>query len=87
MFGVAIIAGPWILADLESGVWGGNNVGVNPTNTPINSSKFVTAVLKGRPGSWALKGGDAQSGRLKTMFDGPRPPHYTPMVKQVSPCK
>ena len=86
-FGVAIVAGPWVLADLESGVWGGNNVGVNPTNTPINRSKFVTAMLKGRPGSWALKGGDAQSGRLKTMFDGPRPPHYSPMVKQVSPCK
>ena len=82
-----IVAGPWVLADLESGVWGGNNVGVNPTNTPINTSKFVTAILKGKPGSWALKGGDAQSGRLKTMFDGPRPPHYSPMVKQVSPCK
>jgi hypothetical protein len=29
-----------------------------------------------------LKGGDAESGLLKTMFDGPRPPHYSPMVKQ-----
>lgn len=84
-FGCCVIAGPWVLADLESGVWGGNNIGVNPTNTPINSSKFVTAMLKGRPGGWELKGGDAQSGKLKTVFDGPRPPHYDPMVKQVSP--
>jgi hypothetical protein len=37
------------MADLESGVWAGSNVGVNPTNTPINSSKFVTAMLKGQP--------------------------------------
>jgi len=42
-------AGPWVMADLESGVWAGSNAGVNPTNTPINSSKFVTAMLKGQP--------------------------------------
>jgi hypothetical protein len=75
-------AGRWVMADLESGVWAGSNEGVTPTNTPFNTSKFVTAMLKGKPGEWALKGGDAQSGALKELFDGPRPPHYSPMAKQ-----
>lgn len=75
-------AGPWVQADLESGVWGGNVATVNPTNTPINTSTFVTAMLKGRTGHFTLKGGDAESGRLKVLFDGPRPPHYTPMDKR-----
>ena len=52
------------------------------SNTPINAS-FVTAMLKGDSGNrWALKGGDAQSGRLDTLFEGPRAARYTPMKKQ-----
>mmetsp|Transcript_20368 Transcript_20368/g.52891 ORF Transcript_20368/g.52891 Transcript_20368/m.52891 type:complete len:373 (-) Transcript_20368:215-1333(-) len=79
--------GPWVRADLEMGVWAGNRRGnhsvpaVNPLNTPINTT-FVTAMLKGRSGNWALKHGNAQSGALTTLFDGPRPLGYEVMSKQ-----
>lgn len=79
--------GPWIRGDLEAGVWGGNKrgahgaVAVNKKNVPMNST-FVTAMLKGRSGHWALKGGNAQTGSLTTLFDGPRPPGYEKMYKQ-----
>ena len=46
------------------------------------NSTFVTAMLKGRSGSWALKGGDGQVGPLATLFEGPRPPGYEIMYKQ-----
>ena len=81
--------GPWVRADLEMGVWAGNRrgthaaVAVNPRNVPINST-FVTAMLKGKSGAWALKHGNAQSGGLTTLFDGPRPPGYEVMSKQGS---
>jgi hypothetical protein len=41
-------------------------------------------VVKGKAGGFAIKGGDAQSGGLKTMYDGARPtvPGYNPMRKQ-----
>ena len=74
--------GPWVMADLEDGVWGGNISTVNTQNTPINGSKFVTAMLKGEPGHWQLKGGDAQSGQLEVKFDGPRPVGYEVMQKK-----
>jgi len=73
--------GPWVMADLENGLFGGNET-VNPRNTPIQA-QYVVAMLKGRQGgTYALKGGDAQGGRLKTLFDGPRSPGYIPMRKQ-----
>lgn len=34
------------------------------------------------PGHWAIKGGDAQAGTLKTYWDGHRAPKYAPMKKQ-----
>ena len=34
--------------------------------------RFVTGVAKGEPHHWASLGGNAQSGPLATMFDGPR---------------
>lgn len=74
--------GPWVMADLESGVWGGNDPSENTQNTPMNGSKFVTAMLKGKPGHWQLKGGDAQSGQLNIKFDGPRPLGYEVMQKK-----
>eukprot|EP00756_Hemistasia_phaeocysticola_P065915 Hpha_TRINITY_DN8881_c0_g1::TRINITY_DN8881_c0_g1_i1::g.141538::m.141538/K20844/abf1; non-reducing end alpha-L-arabinofuranosidase len=72
--------GPFVMADLEQGLWPGN-VTSTPTNTPIIAD-FVTAMVKGGPGYFALKGGDAQKGKLRTLFDGPRPPKYEVMKKQ-----
>jgi hypothetical protein len=48
---------------------------------PINH-RFVTAIVKGEPNHWAIRGGNAQSGGLTTMFDGPRPNGYHPMKKE-----
>ena len=45
---------------------------VTLTNTPL-TTPFVTAYLRGSPDSFMLKGGDATTGALKTMYDGPRP--------------
>jgi hypothetical protein len=73
--------GPWVMADLENGVFGGQSFAAPATNTSLVSD-FVTALLKGHPGGFALKGGDAQAGNLKLMYDGPRPSGYDPMKKQ-----
>merc|ERR1711907_591111 len=34
------------------------------------------------PGHWAIKGGNAQTGKLTVYFDGKRAPGYAPMKKQ-----
>jgi len=39
-------------------------------------------MLKGGPNLMAIKGGDAQSGRLQSLYSGPRPDGYSPMKKQ-----
>jgi hypothetical protein len=73
--------GPWVMADLENGLFAGTN-GTNTKNTPLTSD-YVTALIKGKAGGFALKGGNAQSGMLKTMYDGARPTGgYDPMKKQ-----
>ena len=74
--------GPWIMADLENGLWAGNQ-SVNSGNTPITSD-FVFAMLKGGENGFALKGGDANGVSLKVMYDGSRPQGYQPMHKQGS---
>jgi hypothetical protein len=74
-------AGPWVMADMENGVYAGPSFAANPMDTPL-VSPYVTAMVIGRSGSFALRGGDAQSGLLKTMYDGARPKGYDPMKKQ-----
>jgi hypothetical protein len=75
--------GPWVQADLENGLFAGGN-GVNPDNHGDNSA-FVTALLKnnGRT-TYAIKGGNAQSGALATWYDGPLPNlgGYAPMHQE-----
>jgi hypothetical protein len=72
--------GPWVMADLEWGLFSGVNAGHN-TNPTVNH-RFVTAIVKGEPNHWAIRSGNAQSGGLSTTFDGPRPNGYHPMKKQ-----
>jgi len=74
-------SGPWVMADLEDGVFAGQSFDPPSTNTPLIAD-YVTAMLKGRAGGFALKGGSAQSGTLKTMYDGRRPNGYDPMRKE-----
>eukprot|EP00928_Gymnodinium_smaydae_P005644 TRINITY_DN11918_c0_g1_i2.p1 TRINITY_DN11918_c0_g1~~TRINITY_DN11918_c0_g1_i2.p1 ORF type:complete len:293 (-),score=34.94 TRINITY_DN11918_c0_g1_i2:236-1114(-) len=79
-------AGPWVMADLEDGLWAGSELPYSKTNVPIEAN-FATAMLKGSAHSFELKAGDAQGGRLRTLYEGPRPPKYGTMRKQgVNPC-
>jgi hypothetical protein len=73
--------GPWVMADLENGLFAGTN-GTNNNNTPLTHD-YVTAMVKGKAGRFAIKGGNAQTGMLKTMYDGARPTGgYDPMKKE-----
>ena len=75
--------GPWIMADLENGLFSGVNAGYN-ANDPSIGNRFVTAVIKGQPNHWAIRGGNAQSGALSTFYSGARPnvSGYNPMHKE-----
>jgi len=73
-------SGPWIMGDLEWGLFSGASAGYN--NIPSVNHNYVTAIVKGEPNHWAIRGGDAQSGSLSTMFDGVRPSGYNPMKKE-----
>ncbi|MFC1415518.1 arabinofuranosidase catalytic domain-containing protein [Streptacidiphilus cavernicola] len=75
--------GPWVEADMENGMFQGDN-GSNTANAG-NRSAFVTAVLKNNgQTTYALKGGNAQSGGLSTWWSGALPTRggYTPMHQE-----
>ncbi len=73
-------SGPWVMADLENGLWAGSDR-VTPTNLPMTYD-YVMAMVKGGTNGFALKAGDATAGPLQTMYNGPRPSGYQPMKKQ-----
>ena len=81
-------AGPWIMADLEAGLFSGYDAKVNEGDPAIDAWRFVTAVVNGGGGNkWELRGGNAQTGKLATYYDGVRPGSktgnaYYPMHKQ-----
>jgi hypothetical protein len=95
VWGSGVGGGPWVMADLENGLYPGWENGQDrniSTNTPLRHD-FITALLVGDTadkndgnGRFALYGGDATGGSLKTMYDGVRPqrPEYAPMHKQGS---
>ncbi|MFG1807726.1 arabinofuranosidase catalytic domain-containing protein [Streptomyces sp. NPDC049040] len=75
--------GPWIMADLENGLFSGVNQHLNSGDPTINY-RYTTAIIKGKQNRWAIRGGNAQSGNLSTFYDGVRPnvSGYNPMKKQ-----
>ena len=92
--------GPWVMADLENGLYAGWENGQDKnisTNKPLKFD-YVTGILLGdtreknnNKGRFALLGGDATGadatyGKLAVMYDGIRPekPGYVPMQKQGS---
>jgi hypothetical protein len=95
IWGTGVQGGPWVMADLENGLFPGWENGQDrniSTNTPVLYD-FVTALIVGDTadknagkGRFAVYGGDATNGVLKTMYDGIRPekPGYVPMRKQGS---
>jgi non-reducing end alpha-L-arabinofuranosidase len=79
--------GPWIMADMEAGLFSGYDAKQNVGDPTINAWRFVTAVVNGGGGNkWDLRGGDAQKGALTTFYSGVRPgsrenSSYYPMRK------
>ena len=71
--------GPWIMMDFENGLWAGD---VKEAPASSITSKYVTAMAKGKLGGFTLKGGDAQQGVLQTLHEGKRPEGYEAMQKQ-----
>jgi hypothetical protein len=76
-------SGPWIMADLENGLFSGINAG-NNGGDPSISYRFVTAVIKGTSNLWAIRGANSASGGLSTYYSGVRPNKsgYNPMSKE-----
>jgi non-reducing end alpha-L-arabinofuranosidase len=76
-------SGPWVEADMENGLFSGSN-GSNTANDG-NASNFVTAMLKNNgQTTYALKGGNADSGGLSTWWEGALPDigGYAPMHQE-----
>ncbi|CRL22783.1 Twin-arginine translocation pathway, signal sequence [Penicillium camemberti] len=76
-------SGPWLMADLENGLFSGSS-SANNAGDPSLSYRFVNAVLKGGPNKWAIRAGNAASGSLSTYYSGARPSAsgYNPMSKE-----
>ena len=75
--------GPWVMADLENGLFSGVNAGYNANDATVNF-RYTTAIIKGKANNWAIRTGNAQSGGLTTQYNGARPnvSGYNPMKKQ-----
>ncbi|WP_315760711.1 arabinofuranosidase catalytic domain-containing protein [Sphingomonas sp. Y38-1Y] len=79
--------GPWIMSDMEAGLFSGYEAGVNAANPSIDW-RFVTGMFGGGGRNfWNLRGGDAQAGALRTFYEGARPGSrendaYFPMHKK-----
>jgi hypothetical protein len=78
--------GPWVMGDLENGLWAGDSTPYNANGSISADWKYVTGVVKGDVAGrnhWTIKEGNAQSGGLTTPFDGQRPSaRYNPMKKE-----
>jgi hypothetical protein len=76
-------SGPWVEADMENGMFQGDN-GSNTKNLG-NNSTYVTAMLKNNgQDTYAIKGGNSQSGSLSTWWNGGLPTRggYRPMHQE-----
>jgi hypothetical protein len=80
-WGTGAGSGPWIMADMENGLFSGASAGYNAADKSI-TSRFVTAMVKGESDQWEIRGGNAASGSLSTYYSGVRPTGYNPMKKE-----
>jgi hypothetical protein len=80
--------GPWIMSDMEAGLFSGYNARQNIANPTIDSWRFVTGAVNGGGGNnWEIWGGNAQEGSLKPFYKGIRPgslenDYYYPMHRK-----
>ncbi len=83
VWGYGTGSGPWVMADLENGLFSGVNSGYN-SNDPTVNYRYLTAIIKGGANQWAIRAGNAQSGSLSTFYSGARPnvAGYNPMKKE-----
>lgn len=79
--------GPWIMADMEAGLFSGYNHKKNDVPS-ITDWRFVSVFVNGGDGNrWDLNGGDATKEELTTFYSGARPhtpesSAYYPMSKK-----
>ena len=80
--------GPWIMADMESGLFSGFNAKKNDVPS-ITDWRFVSAYVNGGgENKWDLRGGDATKPDVITFYEGERPSSpsqddvYYPMSKK-----
>jgi hypothetical protein len=84
IWGTGAGAGPWVMADLEGGLYVKGASGQN-TSVPTLTYTYVTAMEKNNgTGTFAIKGADATTGSLSTFYSGAVPPGYSPGKKQGS---
>ena len=75
-------SGPWVMADLEYGLFAQGDTKKNPNN-PSQTATFVTAVLKNNGTTeFSIRGGAATTGGLSTYYKGALPGGWSPMKKQ-----
>ena len=81
VWGTGAGSGPWVMADLEGGLYSKGSIGQN-TSDPSLTSTYVTAFEKNNGTSeMQLKGADATvSGNLTAFYKGSLP--YAKMAKQ-----
>jgi hypothetical protein len=73
--------GPWVMADMENGLFSGPNKGLNSAD-PTVAFQFTTAMVFGQANHWKILTGNAQSGGLSTAGIWARPSGYNPMHKE-----
>jgi len=74
-------SGPWVMADMENGLFSGESATSN-TADPSVDYRFVTAMVNGESNFWEILVGNAQSGSLTTGYSGARPSGYTTMKQE-----
>jgi peptidoglycan hydrolase-like protein with peptidoglycan-binding domain len=74
--------GPWVMADMEDGILSGQNTGQN-NNSPSMPFPYVTAMEKNNGTTeFAIRGSNATTGTLTTMYKGALPNGKSPMRKE-----
>lgn len=82
--------GPWIMSDMEAGLFSGYETKENAANPTIDSWRFVTGMVNGGGGNqWEIWGANAQENELTNFYKGERPQskesdRYYPMHRKGS---